>query len=55
LKAAQPGRAIVTKAGSDETYAVSVGDKLDGIGKISSVSHQDGKWVVTGAAGKIVQ
>jgi intracellular multiplication protein IcmG len=55
LKAAQPGRAIVTRAGSDETYAVSVGENLDGIGKISSVSQQDGKWVVQGASGKIVQ
>lgn len=55
LKAAQPGRAIVTRMGSDETYSVSVGDKLDGIGKISSIAQQDGKWIVVGATGKIVQ
>ena len=55
LKSAQPGKAIVSKAGQAEVYSVSIGDKLEGIGKITSVEQKDGMWVVQGSAGKITQ
>ena len=55
LKSAQPGKAIVSKAGQAEVYSVSIGDRLEGIGKITSVEQKDGMWVVQGSAGKITQ
>ena len=55
LKSAQPGKAIVGKTGQNETYAVAVGDRLEGMGKIMSIEQQNGLWVVQGSAGKITQ
>jgi intracellular multiplication protein IcmG len=55
LKSAQPGRAIVSKVGESEIYTIHVGESLAGIGKITSISVEDGKWVVQATNGKILQ
>jgi|GEM_PF-4929083 len=55
LKSAQPGRAILGKSGSDEVYAISVGDKIEGIGQIKSIGQDGGRWVVQGSSGQILQ
>jgi hypothetical protein len=53
LKSAQPGWAMVAKG--DETYTVSVGESLPGIGKVLQIYDKGGQWVVRGSRGVISQ
>lgn len=55
LKSAQPGRAIVSRAGQSEVYSVGVGDSLEGIGRIDSVALENGRWIVRGTKGSVSQ
>jgi hypothetical protein len=55
LRAAQPGRAWVSKSGKGEMQMIDVGDKLPGLGVISSISYRNGKWVIEGSSGRITQ
>lgn len=55
LKGAQPGRAMVARSGEDDIQNVAVGDTLPGIGRITAITYQDGKWVVEGVKGSIFQ
>lgn len=55
LKSAQPGRAIVSRTGESEVYSVAVGDSLEGIGRINSVTLENGRWIVHGTKGTIAQ
>src|SRR5262249_11799620 len=52
LKSAKPGTAWVSEPGSAEIRAVSVGETLNGLGKITSISQDSGgRWVVSGTKG----
>lgn len=55
LRAAQPGRAWVSKPGERDMQAVSVGESLPGIGRISAITYMNGRWTVTGTQGTIQQ
>ncbi|MCK5554853.1 MAG: hypothetical protein KAI76_01320 [Alphaproteobacteria bacterium] len=56
LKAARPGMAWVSEKGSSKLRTVTVGEKLDGIGKINAiVKDSSGYWVVDGVSGRISQ
>jgi len=55
LKGAQPGRAMVSRPGESEMRNVAVGDTLPGIGRITGISYQDGRWLVQGTEGRITQ
>lgn len=55
LKSAQPGRAIVSRAGDSEVFSVAVGDSLEGIGRIEGVTQENGRWIVQGTKGIIAQ
>jgi hypothetical protein len=55
LKAAQPGRALVAKPGTDETYSVAVGDTLAGVGQVVDIFNDNGRWTVKGTQGRILQ
>ncbi|WP_435640649.1 alginate biosynthesis protein AlgP [Micavibrio aeruginosavorus] len=55
LKGAQPGRAMVARAGESEMRTVEVGDSLPGVGRISSIAYENGRWVVIGSEGRISQ
>lgn len=55
LRAAQPGRAVVASKGSNDLKTVEVGDTLAGIGRIVSVSMENGRWVVRGTQGALSQ
>jgi hypothetical protein len=55
LKGAQPGRAMVSQPGENEMRTVVVGDTLPGIGRITGISYQDGRWLVQGTQGRITQ
>ncbi len=55
LKSAQPGQAMVARKGGDDMYSVTVGENLDGIGKVTGIFVENGRWVVQGSAGRISQ
>lgn len=55
LRAAQPGRAWVSKPGERDMKSVEVGETLAGIGKITAISYQGGRWIVYGTQGQIRQ
>jgi hypothetical protein len=56
LKSAKPGMAWVAETGSNELKTVTVGETLDGIGKITAiVKDSSGHWVVSGTKGILAQ
>ena len=55
LRAAQPGKAWVSKKGSRDMQPIIVGDTLAGIGRIQNISYQNNRWIVQGANGSIKQ
>jgi hypothetical protein len=55
LRAAQPGRAWVSRPGDRDMQSVEVGQTLPGIGKVIGIVYQDGRWTVQGANGQIRQ
>lgn len=55
LRAAQPGKAWVSKKGQSNMQPIVVGDNLSGIGRIQDITYTNGKWIVRGNAGKITQ
>lgn len=55
LRAAQPGKAWVSKKGQNEIQSVVLGDNLPDIGRITSIAYNKGRWVVQGTSGQIRQ
>lgn len=55
LRAAQPGRAWVSKPGERDMQAVAVGENLAGVGRITGITYQNGRWTVSGTQGSIQQ
>ena len=55
LRSAQPGQAIVALKGSNDLKTVAVGDSLNGIGRITSIAIENGKWTVRGTRGSVSQ
>ncbi len=55
LRAAQPGRAWISKSGSSEMQTVDVGNDVPGIGRVTSISYTNGIWIIQGTQGKITQ
>ena len=55
LRAAQPGRAWVSRSGERDMQSVEVGQSLPGIGRISAITFDAGAWKITGTQGVIAQ
>ena len=56
LRAAQPSKAWVSRKGQKTSMKpIVVGDRLDGVGRITNIAYVSGKWVVTGTSGTIRQ
>lgn len=55
LRAAQPGRAWVSKPGARDMQGIEVGQTLAGIGRVTSITYQNGRWAVIGTQGQIRQ
>lgn len=55
LRGASPGQAYVAERGTQNLRTVSVGDSLSGVGRITSIAQQSGRWVVQGTSGRITQ
>jgi hypothetical protein len=55
LRGASPGQAYVAEKGTRNIQNITIGDRLDGMGRIKSVALENGKWVVRGTSGTIRQ
>lgn len=55
LRAAQPGRAWISRAGSREMQSVVPGDTIAGIGQVVRIDYAGGRWTVVGTQGQIRQ
>lgn len=55
LRAAQPGRAWVSKPGERDMQSVEIGQSLAGIGRVTAILYQNGRWTVQGTSGQINQ
>ncbi|MGB4107538.1 MAG: hypothetical protein WBK55_07055 [Alphaproteobacteria bacterium] len=53
LKAAQPGKAVLFSKATGDTRNVAVGDTVEGLGKIASISNETGRWTVLGSRGQV--
>ena len=55
LKAAQPGQATISTKNSSDIRQIEVGSTVSGLGKITSIGLENGKWVVQGTSGRVSQ
>lgn len=55
LRSVQPGIAWLSKKGENEMVRVEVGESVQGLGTIKSISMSDGFWVVKGSQGTVKQ
>ena len=55
LRSAQPGKAWVSKKGQAGVQEISVGERLSGIGRVTSITQVGGRWKVSGTTGSIKQ
>lgn len=55
LRAAQPGRAWISRAGQRDMQSVQIGQDVSGLGRITAISYQNGRWSVVGTSGRIDQ
>jgi len=55
LKSAQPGKATIAPLGSNDLRNIETGNTVSGLGRITSIRIEDGKWVVRGTLSSISQ
>jgi hypothetical protein len=55
LRAAQPNKAWISKRGQRDMLAVTVGDTIQGLGRVVAITNRNGKWFVVGTDGQITQ
>lgn len=55
LRAAQPGRAWISRSGERDMQSVEVGQSLPGLGQVTAISYQNGRWTVLATQGRIDQ
>jgi len=55
LKSAQPGKATISAQGSNDLRNIEVGNVITGLGRIKSISVENGLWVVRGTRGQVSQ
>lgn len=55
LRSAQPGSAIIRDRSSGNIREIKIGDTVQGLGKITKISAENGLWVVQGTQGRVTQ
>ncbi|MGH1378524.1 MAG: hypothetical protein ACRBB3_06850 [Alphaproteobacteria bacterium] len=55
IRAAQPGKAVVYDKINKVMRSIEVNNTLPGIGRIKSIKLKNGRWVITGTKGNILQ
>jgi intracellular multiplication protein IcmG len=55
LRSAQRGKAVLSPRGSSDLRTVEVGDTLSGLGRITAIDLENGRWVVRGTQGTVAR
>ncbi|MBX2833733.1 MAG: hypothetical protein KTR28_02050 [Micavibrio sp.] len=55
MRSARPGFAIIANADNGDTRTVEVGETIAGLGRISSIAQESGRWVLRGSKGIVSQ
>ncbi len=55
IKGASPQSAVIYNKSSGETRSIEPGNTVKGLGRIKSISKENGKWVVIGTSGRAEQ
>lgn len=55
LRSAQPGSAILGDRNSPNSISVKIGDRVQGLGRVTSIAIINGKWVVSGSESSVSQ
>lgn len=55
LRSAQPGKATIAQAGSNDMRTVEIGQTVSGLGRIKTIQVENGLWVVRGTRGRVSQ
>jgi hypothetical protein len=55
MKAAQPGKAVLSSKSTGDTRNVEVGDTVEGLGKITMIAKENGHWTVKGTKGSVIR
>lgn len=55
IKAILPGKAVVHNTNTGETRSVEAGDIIASVGTIRSITQKNGRWIVVGSKGNILQ
>ncbi len=55
IRAAQPGKAVVYDKTNKVMRSIEINNNLPGIGRIKSIKLKNGRWVITGTKGNILQ
>ncbi len=55
LRSAQPGKATISAKNSQDMRSVEVGQTISGLGRITSIAQENGKWVVRGTKSSVSQ
>lgn len=55
LKGASPGKAVLSSKTTGDTRNVAVGDTIQGLGKITAIARENGRWTVRGTQGVVTR
>lgn len=55
LRSAQPGKAVIADRNSQNVLTVRIGDRVEGLGKVTSIAIINGRWMVSGTEASIGQ
>jgi len=55
LKSAMPGQALISQAGQQDMRTIAVGETLPGLGRVTGIYVENGRWVVQGDQGRLTQ
>ena len=55
LKGASPGKAVLSSKATGDTRNVAVGDTVQGLGKITAIARENGRWTVRGTKGTVIR
>lgn len=55
LKGASPGKAVLWSKTTGDTRNVAVGDTVQGLGKITTIARENGRWTVRGTQGTVIR
>ncbi len=55
LRSAKSGSAMIARKGDSEMQVIKIGDSVSGLGRITNISDESGRWIVQGTSGRLMQ